>query len=596
MNNALLNAYRHELRFLREVGDEFSAAYPQYARALATDAEGASDPVVERLLEGVAFLTAKTACRLDAEGERLAQDVLRATMPDLLCPLPPVAMVELQPLNSPPATTASRVPRGSAVRYQRAAGDAVHFQTVADVELLPLRLRVLQAPDHEAVLRAIGAPAVGPAGRPLAAFDVLRVELSTLGGQSLRSAVRGRLRIHCAGDDGLRLWAALTQKAQALLLLNPDAVGAPVKAHKSPRLLACGWHDDEALLPDNCALAGPYRLLREWVHCKQRFAFGELLDLPTSLGDFSGQKVELWWFLPQGSLPGAMAEDSLRLFCTPVVNIERLRCDPVAMKPHASEYSVSLPAHMADRYRIAGIDRVEHRSGDGRWQQLLPLHHIYRPGEAAHFAVRVQPRWPALSDLNTRFAEWEWLIAPSLQAPDQRDGAAFTAATVWASRLDVSKVLADDGKHWRLEYAAPVTGVRGVGFAVPGQTVSVATQALLRAAMVRFEHIAHLPPEEAARSLQRWLGGIDPGFVLPGVRSLHVELSARTVPFSAVPVVAQGYALRFEMDSVRPLDGELVGLFHIVAATLARQLGLHAFVAARAVADERPIAESVVWR
>jgi type VI secretion system VasI/ImpG family protein len=596
MNNDLLNAYRHELRFLREVGDEFAAAYPEYARALASDALGASDPAVERLLEGVAFLTAKTACRLDAEGERLAQDVLRATMPDLLYPLPPVAMVELQPLNNPSAQSTSKVPRGTAVRYQSGDGDAIQFLTVADVDLLPLRLRVLQAPAHQAILSAIESPAVGAAGRQLAGCDVLRVELSTLGGQSLSSVLKGRLRIHCAGDDGLRLWAALTQKAQALLMLNPDDEGTALKAHKSPRLLPCGWHDDEALLPDSCALAGPYRLLREWVHCRQRFAFGELLDLPTSLADFRGSKLELWWFLPQGTLLGTIAKDSLRLFCTPVVNVEHLRCDPMAMQAHASEYSVCLPSHKAGRYRIAGIDRVEYRSGDGRWQQLLPLHQLYRQGESAHYAVRLQPRWSATPGRNTALAQWEWRIAPSLQAPDQREAVAFTAASVWASRLDVSKVLADDGQHWRLDFAAPVTGVRGVGFVVAGQTVPLATQALLRAAMTRFEHIAHLAPEEAARSLQRWLRGIDPEFVLPGVRSLQVELSARGVPFAATPVVAQGYSLRFEMDSVRPHDSELVGLLQIVAAMLARQLGVHAFVTASAVAEGQPIAENVVWR
>jgi type VI secretion system protein ImpG len=596
MNNALLNAYRHELRFLREVGDEFSAAYPQYAQALATNAEATSDPFVERLLEGVAFLTAKTACRLDAEGERLAHDMLRATAPDLLHPLPPVSIVELQPINNTPATSASRVPRGSAISYQASTGDTIHFQTVSDVDLLPLRLRVLQTPDQQEVLRAIGAPSVGAASRHLAACDVLRVELSTLGGQALRSTVIGRLRMYCAGDEGLRLWAALTQSAQALLLINPDTGGAFVKVHKSPRLLACGWHDEESLMPDGCALPGPYRLLREWVHFKQRFAFGELLDLRSSLSDFNDQKVELWWFLPRGTLLGALAENSLRLFCTPVVNIERLRCDPVAMKPHISEYSVCLPAHMTDRYRITGVDGVDHYSEGGRWQQLKPLHHIYHPGEGAHYAVRTLPRWPTSAGRNSRFFEWEWLMATSLQAPDQSDDTVFIAATVWASRSDMSKVMADDFKHWRLGYAAPVTGVRGVGFAMDGQTVPLATQALLRAAMVRFEHIANQPPEECARSLQRWLGGIDPGFMLPGVRSLRVELSARGVPFSVAPVVAQGYVLRFEMDSVHPLKGELVGWLHIVAATLARQLGMHAFVAACAMTEERLIAESVVWR
>jgi type VI secretion system VasI/ImpG family protein len=596
MNRTLLNAFRHELRFLRQIGDEFARAHPQYGGALASNAEGAGDPFVERLLEGVAFLTAKTACRLDSEGERLAHDVLRATMPDMLHPLPPGAMVELQPLHSLPAGADNRVPRGSSLRYQCASGDEIAFRTVVDVQLLPLRLKLLEAPNHKAVLKAMSASVVGSLGRSLAQCDVLRAELSTLGGQSLAASIRNRLPVHCAGPDAFGLWSALTQKVQALLIVSLDGEdAAPLRVHGFPRLFPSGWSDEEALLPHECAIPGPYRLVREWAHWPHRFACGELRDLADGLKGFTGERVELWWFLSKDALPAQLLPDSLRLFCTPVVNVERVRCDPIALSTNASEYSALLPGQVGHKYRLVGLDRVDYRSGDGHWSSLLPVEQIYRQSGGDCYALRVLPRWASQPGRNSTVSELEWLISPSVQASHPKGGAEFLAVNVWASRTSVSDIVPDDGSRWVLDYAAPLLATRGVGYALSGQPVPVASIGLLRAAMVRFERLTRLGPEDAAQLLRTWLGGVEEGFDMPGVHGLRVELTSRCVPWSVQPVHAHGFMVIFELDSVLSLDDQMAGWLHIVAATLARQLSAQAFVVARCMGNDRLLAECVVW-
>ena len=59
MDRRLLDYYESELRFLRDLGGEFARAHPGVAGRLALDANACADPYVERLLEGVAFLTAR---------------------------------------------------------------------------------------------------------------------------------------------------------------------------------------------------------------------------------------------------------------------------------------------------------------------------------------------------------------------------------------------------------------------------------------------------------------------------------------------------------------------------------------------------------
>ncbi|MEC8898887.1 MAG: type VI secretion system baseplate subunit TssF, partial [Pseudomonadota bacterium] len=56
--------YRDELSFLRLQGREFAEAHPQLTRFLS---EQSTDPDVERLLEGFAFLTGKLREKVEDE-------------------------------------------------------------------------------------------------------------------------------------------------------------------------------------------------------------------------------------------------------------------------------------------------------------------------------------------------------------------------------------------------------------------------------------------------------------------------------------------------------------------------------------------------
>lgn len=63
MDPRLLSYYENELRFLREMGAEFGAAYPNMMRRFGLDSAPCADPYVERLLEGVAFLAARVSAQ-----------------------------------------------------------------------------------------------------------------------------------------------------------------------------------------------------------------------------------------------------------------------------------------------------------------------------------------------------------------------------------------------------------------------------------------------------------------------------------------------------------------------------------------------------
>ena len=76
MDPNLLRHYNEELTHLREVAGEFAQEFPKIAARLSLDGLEVTDPYVERLLEGFAFLAARIQLKIDAEHPRFIQHLL----------------------------------------------------------------------------------------------------------------------------------------------------------------------------------------------------------------------------------------------------------------------------------------------------------------------------------------------------------------------------------------------------------------------------------------------------------------------------------------------------------------------------------------
>ena len=93
----LLDYYQRELTWLRHAGAGFAERYPKIAHRLALSGEESTDPHVERLLEGFAFLSARLQRRLDDDFSQLSDALLEQLYPYALRPMPSVAMVHFAP-------------------------------------------------------------------------------------------------------------------------------------------------------------------------------------------------------------------------------------------------------------------------------------------------------------------------------------------------------------------------------------------------------------------------------------------------------------------------------------------------------------------
>ena len=70
--------YQNELEKIREQAIEFAKAYPTIAPQLS---QASTDPDVERILEGVAFLSAQIRQKIDDDFPEFAQGLLKQIFP-----------------------------------------------------------------------------------------------------------------------------------------------------------------------------------------------------------------------------------------------------------------------------------------------------------------------------------------------------------------------------------------------------------------------------------------------------------------------------------------------------------------------------------
>src|SRR5215468_2901125 len=95
MADELFSYYNAELSAIRQLAKEFGEAHRREAGSLALrEHEPSPDPHVERLIEAVAFLTARVRHKIDEDFPELTEALLNVLYPHYLAPIPSTAIVQ----------------------------------------------------------------------------------------------------------------------------------------------------------------------------------------------------------------------------------------------------------------------------------------------------------------------------------------------------------------------------------------------------------------------------------------------------------------------------------------------------------------------
>lgn len=272
MNKKIVSYYNKELRFLREMGQEFAKQYPKIASRLKLSANETPDPYVERLLEGVAYLTARTQLKIDAEYPRFVQRILEVIYPQFLYPTPASTIVRFDLSNHYNVNVLNKLKRGHLLESLPIEVDAntvsCHFSLTQDIELTPLELEASHYTNSLSYLPDLKS------AKAKKSLSALRLDFS------ISSATK------CSEltpeDLVLYLGSELPVASQLLFLLMNSCTNIVCHSYEDARK----WHysldeqpkhkgftEEEALVFDLNKSISSLRLMQEYIQLPEKFLF-----------------------------------------------------------------------------------------------------------------------------------------------------------------------------------------------------------------------------------------------------------------------------------------------------------------------------------
>ena len=348
----LLDYYAGELAFLRETAQAFAVANPAVAGALQ---DRGTDPDVERLLEGTAFLAAGLRARIDQAGAQVAHSLAELTLPHFLRSLPATTIVEFHP-NTKNLRARQRVPRERPLLARPVSGTACRFRTCLDVDLWPLTVadaRLDESVSQQPKISVVLEPA--ESARPaLADPQPLRFYIHH-GDPSVPAALMLWLTRHLTGITVLSGGVVVGR-------LPPDSVAGLAAA-------------DSAVLPWVDTAPQGYRSVLEFFALPEKFCFFELAGLhDLALGDARiGLQFE---FDRPPPLSAAITPTTFRLHCTPAINLFEAPGESLSRSPRQRSYLVRAdgidPRH-AEVYEVRSVTAVSRTHGGRR--KFVPFAH-----------------------------------------------------------------------------------------------------------------------------------------------------------------------------------------------------------------------------
>jgi type VI secretion system protein ImpG len=378
--------YASELTFLRETARAFAQEHPALASSLQ---ERGTDPDVERLLEGVAFMTAGLRARIDQAGAHLAHGLAELVLPHYLRSLPASTIVEFAP-NQKTLRARQRIAPERPLVARAIDGTVCRFRTCFPVDLWPLKVGEVRLDDS------------------LPRAPRLEVQLELFEGGRVALADPQPLRFYIPHSDAalattLLLW--LTQHLTGISVTGASSI------HRLPPTAVRVLPASESAVvpwPDTAPLG--YRSVLEFFALPEKLHFFELSGLhEIALAD---NRLTLQFELDRPPpLPGALGPAPLRLHCTPAINLFEAPGEAVSRGPLTRESLVRAdgvdPRHM-EVHEVRSVVAVSRTHGGRRvFVPFARAGHV-AGGAAPAFALR-----RALSPVDRGIDTYLSLIEPA---------------------------------------------------------------------------------------------------------------------------------------------------------------------------------------
>lgn len=611
MDRNFLAYYEDELAHIRELATEFAALHPTVARNLSLDSVPCPDPYVERLLEGVAYLAARTRLKVDAESSRYVRNLLDELYPDLVCPAPAMTMAVLHP--GPQVQTmldGHLVQRGtrSVAAYREGIATRATYSTAQDVTLWPIALEKVDYLQDNGAMNAAGLDRTD-------AEAALRFTLARVGPGSLAELGLDRLDLwFVGGSRGGAIFDALFGHGNAAIARAPNGRAHPLNG---PSLV--GVTDREGLLPRVRPSFEGYRLMREYFLMPDRFHYLRLDGLNPALRNCSTGPCEIVVYLDAArpELSDIAAKD-FRLFVTPLVNLFEKECNVIEIDGRSAAHVVHADRTRPRDFEIYRLQRVEDADSDGPDATVEALYSVgQHRGSGLVYTTERRPRRPGEDEIRrgqTRTSYTGDDLFLSIARP------ADVTVTKAIRRLDIRALcsnrdlpILDDNPKLSLETGDPVGRIELLSpFRRPRASVASALPNIVSGgesqlddlawrlvAQLSLNHLSLAEPGQDAEPLRAMLdlyaGRGDPAMARH-VRSVTRVRSRQVVERLGIPgpiCFGHGVEITLDIDETTMAGGSTLLLSALLNQLFARHAAINSFVRTKTHLMQRQ--EDVSW-
>ncbi|WP_158262959.1 type VI secretion system baseplate subunit TssF [Kosakonia sp. H7A] len=324
--------FNKELFRLRELARHFGNIYPELAPMLRRKSE---DPDVERLLEGVAYLTGLTRQKMDEEFPELINDVSEVLFPHFLRAIPSVTLIHFPVKRGTRASI--MLPESTEVISIANEGINCRFRTTTSQLLHPIELEATEFHSSVDGAFSVSLDFILNGNLPLSGTDIINLRICLSGEYEDSAKVfllfsRYLSNLYLESEDGTRV------------RLCPETVRFPAL--------------NETIFPSERDEYSAFRMVREYFIFPEKFFFIELNEL-SEVKNFRGSKFRVFaefterpnWFSGQGNC-------SFMINVIPAINLYTVYADPIMNTHREHEYIIVAGSEKnwhPDLYKVVNV-------------------------------------------------------------------------------------------------------------------------------------------------------------------------------------------------------------------------------------------------
>jgi len=354
--------YEAELRLLHDSALDFAKAYPEQAGMLNLSEVKDRDPYIERLLEGMAFLTAQIRQHIDDDIPEISETLLNQLWPHFLRPYPSASIVNFTPRIGQIQQT-QQIDKGTILLTSPVGDERVicRFRSTADVKLNPLRI----------IKMDMNEPASGGTS--------INLTFQMDNGISGNDIDLSDLKFYIHADPAIALWLhyQLCMQLDKVRVVFPDQqTKKAVELNGRDAVKPAHLSADDAMINMSGRSFHGFHLLQDFFCFREKYMFFTLKGLQDVDWPYTSSSFQLE-FKIKGICPSDhnLKKENFLLHCSPVVNLFEHTSEPVHLSHKRSEYPVIADTHAREGMQVYSLDKVvgiDSETGDRN--EYSPMH------------------------------------------------------------------------------------------------------------------------------------------------------------------------------------------------------------------------------